>query len=100
MQVNAERLDRTFPWVKELWLLDLWQVESPEKHDLLVVSNVPPKDISQGQRKRLLAELESQTQVRFEIHLTTAEQLKIWLASGARFSSRFHRNAVKVFQRP
>ncbi len=101
MQIDSDELQRSFPWVKELWLRSGAVPPHPQSSlDVLVVSTLPPRNVRQAQRKRLLAELQARTSQRIDIRLTTSEQLARWLQRGGRFASTFRKQAVMLFQRP
>ena len=99
MQLDSKEVSRVYPWVKELWLFAPPDPRSASV-DLLVVSAIPPRQVGPGQRKRLLVKLQGQSLQQLDLRLTTRAQLVKWLARGGRFTTRFRRHAIKLFERP
>jgi hypothetical protein len=77
-----------YPWVREAWLLG--------DADLLVVCDRPPRSVAPGQRKRLLAELETRTDLSLGLRLATAGQLANWLSRKGRFAAAVS-TAVRLY---
>jgi hypothetical protein len=86
------------PWVREVWLLGpaASHSPSPEVADLLVICEGSPRSVPPGQRHRLLGEVETLTNRRLELRLSTAEQLSKWLSTEPRFAAAF-RGAERLF---
>lgn len=82
---DCRNLCAAYPWLREAWLLG--------DADLLVVCDRSPRSVAPGQRKRLLADLETRTGLRLDLRLATAGQLSRWLSQKGRFAAAFGRAA-------
>lgn len=85
---DCRALCAAHPWVREAWLLG--------DADVLVVCDRPPRSVAPGQRKRLLAELETRTDLSLGLRLATADQLSGWLSQRGRFAAAFS-TAVRLY---
>jgi hypothetical protein len=102
MQLQTDEVSQAFPWVRELWLLS--SHESPDgpsrRLDILAVSDVPPREVRTHQRRRLMANLQNQSDCQVDLVLATGDQLARWLSMGGKFATSFRAEAVKLFERP
>jgi len=87
-----------YSWVREVWLLTSANASGGlvGHADLMVVCDRPPRSVAPGQRKRFLADLQTRTELRLDLSLTTAGQLSKWLSQKGRFAAAFRR-AVSLY---
>ena len=99
MLADCRDICANHPWVQEVWLLGgaaAWG-EPAEEADLLLVCDKPPRSVAPGQRKRFVGELQTCSDRRLDIRLTTGDQLAKWLSQGGRFAVSFRKHAVRLY---
>ncbi len=86
------------PWVREVWLLTSASASGglAGHADLLVVCDGSPRSVGPGQRKRLLGDLQTQTELRLDVRLATVDQLSKWLSQKGRFAAIL-RSAARLY---